>query len=319
LVAYKSHIRASPRLKDAELDATDANVATSTELYIQLVLIVRRMFHTCKLVHADLSEYNLLLHRNQIFVIDVSQSVEHDHPHAFDFLRSDVRNVEGFFGKAGVVGLGARRCFEFVVKESVCEKRPKRETNEEVKKEQNEGQEQDGDKEQNKQKEQGDSTESESEFETEKEALERWIRDTPTEGEEGRERELDDEVFLKSYIPRTLDQVYDPERDMDRLGEDEGSRLIYADTIGIVAPGGTKDTMKEIGKETGKEKNSDKTNGEKKGVRFEGDDDASEDGEEDGEEDDSEEDDEDGEGRSKQPRGHRNEDKDVKKVCRQGP
>ena len=29
------------------------------------------------------------------YIIDVSQSVEHDHPHALDFLRKDCTNVTG--------------------------------------------------------------------------------------------------------------------------------------------------------------------------------------------------------------------------------
>ena len=30
-------------------------------------------------------------------MIDVSQSVEHDHPHALEFLRKDCNNVNGMF------------------------------------------------------------------------------------------------------------------------------------------------------------------------------------------------------------------------------
>ncbi|KAJ4001082.1 RIO domain-containing protein [Lentinula boryana] len=66
---------ASPRLKDAQLSA-----AESVELYVELILAVRKMFHQCKLAHADLSEYNILFHEGHLWIIDVSQSVEHDHP-----------------------------------------------------------------------------------------------------------------------------------------------------------------------------------------------------------------------------------------------
>jgi len=41
------------------------------------------------LVHADLSEYNILYYKHRCFFIDVSQSVEHDHPNALNFLRKD--------------------------------------------------------------------------------------------------------------------------------------------------------------------------------------------------------------------------------------
>jgi len=79
---------ASPRLKDAKIEES-----VYPKLYRELLLAVRRLFHTCRLVHADLSEYNILYHAEKLFVIDVSQSVEHDHPHAFDFLRKDITNV----------------------------------------------------------------------------------------------------------------------------------------------------------------------------------------------------------------------------------
>ena len=31
----------------------------------------------------------------EIYIIDVSQSVEHDHPHSLEFLRKDCENVNG--------------------------------------------------------------------------------------------------------------------------------------------------------------------------------------------------------------------------------
>ena len=47
----------------------------------------------------------------------------------------------------------------------------------------------------------------------------------------------EDSVFLGSYIPRSLNEVYDPERDVAALKRGEGKNLIYADTIGLVEPG----------------------------------------------------------------------------------
>ena len=37
----------------------------------------------------------LRYHNDGIFIIDVSQSVEHDHPHALEFLRKDCTNISG--------------------------------------------------------------------------------------------------------------------------------------------------------------------------------------------------------------------------------
>ena len=35
------------------------------------------------------------LHEGILYVIDVSQAVEHDHPHALEFLRKDCTNITG--------------------------------------------------------------------------------------------------------------------------------------------------------------------------------------------------------------------------------
>lgn len=84
------------KLKDSPLlDETQAS-----SLYLQLIHYMRIMFVKCKLIHADLSEFNLLLDsKNQLYVIDVSQSVEQAHPNALEFLRMDCRNVTDYFAK----------------------------------------------------------------------------------------------------------------------------------------------------------------------------------------------------------------------------
>jgi len=100
----------APRLKDANLSASRAR-----ELYWSVLVSVRKMFHVCKLVHGDLSEYNMLYHKGDAYIIDVSQSVEHDHPHALEFLRKDLANVTEFFRKFEVAVLGLRELFDWVV------------------------------------------------------------------------------------------------------------------------------------------------------------------------------------------------------------
>ncbi|KAK7056837.1 Serine/threonine-protein kinase rio1 [Paramarasmius palmivorus] len=273
---------ASPRLKDAEISTSQAQ-----ELYIELLVAVRVMFHQCKLVHADLSEYNILYHEGHLWIIDVSQSVEHDHPSAFDFLRNDLKNIEDFFGKMGVPCLGVRKTFEFVTSEKLAKK---------------------------------------SDEEDDEVVLRRWIeeRETAGEGSQGDEDGIaingyqaaptasahEDAVFLQSYIPRTLNEVYDPERDVDILKRGDGDKLIYAETIGLVNSSSAK----------------------KGAVRFEGteqvnspidtqgpDDSNSE--EDEGEEGTSSESDEQGDDEKNEstdfhvqkPRGHRHEDKEAKK------
>ena len=98
----------APRLKDVELTKKSYD-----RVYKRLILILREMYQKCRLVHGDLSEYNLLYYKKDIWIIDVSQSVEHDHPHSLDFLRMDITNITEFFtkkkGMSGVKGRERRR------------------------------------------------------------------------------------------------------------------------------------------------------------------------------------------------------------------
>lgn len=100
----------APRLKDASLTSEQLR-----ECYERICVDMRRMFHDCNLVHGDLSEYNLLYHNGQAMIIDVSQSVEQSHPFASDFLRKDVSNVTDFFAKKGVTVLSKMNLFQFIV------------------------------------------------------------------------------------------------------------------------------------------------------------------------------------------------------------
>src|SRR5271154_7200952 len=52
-----------------------------------------------------------------VYVIDVSQSVEHDHPRSLEFLRMDIKNVTDFFRKKGVTTLQERTAFNFITSE----------------------------------------------------------------------------------------------------------------------------------------------------------------------------------------------------------
>lgn len=51
------------------------------------------MYHNALLVHADLSEYNILWSEGQCWFIDVGQAVEPRHPGARAFLLRDCNNV----------------------------------------------------------------------------------------------------------------------------------------------------------------------------------------------------------------------------------
>jgi len=54
------------------------------------------------LVHADLSEYNILNFEEDPVFIDFSQATTLDHPNSEDFLRRDIKNIVKYFQKQGL-------------------------------------------------------------------------------------------------------------------------------------------------------------------------------------------------------------------------
>ncbi|KAL0323302.1 UNVERIFIED_CONTAM: Serine/threonine-protein kinase rio1 [Sesamum angustifolium] len=101
---------AAPRLKDADLSLDKLR-----ESYVEIIMAMRTLYQKCKLVHGDLSEYNILYFEGHLYIIDVSQAVDLDHPHALDFLREDCIHVSDFFKKRGVAVMTIRELFDFIV------------------------------------------------------------------------------------------------------------------------------------------------------------------------------------------------------------
>jgi RIO kinase 1 len=57
---------------------------------------ISTLYHDATLVHADLSEYNIMLWKEPV-LIDLSQAVVLDHPHSEMFLERDIRNIISYF------------------------------------------------------------------------------------------------------------------------------------------------------------------------------------------------------------------------------
>ncbi|KAF7826043.1 serine/threonine-protein kinase RIO1-like [Senna tora] len=107
---------AAPRLKDAALSLDKLR-----EGYVEMIIAMRTLYQKCKLVHGDLSEYNILYFEGHLYIIDVSQAVDLDHPHALDFLREDSVHISDFFRKHGVAVMTIRELFDFIVDPSITD------------------------------------------------------------------------------------------------------------------------------------------------------------------------------------------------------
>ncbi|CCE80125.1 Piso0_003224 [Millerozyma farinosa CBS 7064] len=106
----KGEAQPSPKLRDHAFKDTDDIV----KFYYEMLFHMRRMFRECRLVHADLSEYNSIVHNDKLYIIDVSQSVEPEHPMALDFLRMDIKNVNDFFSRKKINVFPERLLFQYI-------------------------------------------------------------------------------------------------------------------------------------------------------------------------------------------------------------
>ncbi|CAJ0596608.1 unnamed protein product [Cylicocyclus nassatus] len=94
---------AAPRLKN--IDWEFYTVEERKDIFSQVQDIMCRMYKECKLVHGDLSEFNLLLADGKVYVIDVSQSMDLSHPRNLHYLIRDIENVLAFFQKLEIPDL----------------------------------------------------------------------------------------------------------------------------------------------------------------------------------------------------------------------
>ena len=80
----------APHLRSVDIDNPD-------ELYKILYDNYRNIYQKAGLVHADFSEYNILMTKSGPTIIDVGQAVLINHPMAREFLQRDLKNLARYF------------------------------------------------------------------------------------------------------------------------------------------------------------------------------------------------------------------------------
>jgi RIO kinase 3 len=103
----------APKLKDVSFNDEESMMAafndcqevTSESMVCMCKVrfqLMTKMYRECRLVHADLSAFNILYWENQCWLIDVSQAVDISHPKSLVFLVRDCQNVVDYFARAGL-------------------------------------------------------------------------------------------------------------------------------------------------------------------------------------------------------------------------
>ena len=227
VICLKSHVlvmemigdeegNAAPRLKDA---ASSLSSKKMRSLFEQLLKDVRTMYQDCKLVHADFSEYNLLYHNGHAWIIDVSQSVDLDHPRCLEFLREDLLHLKQFFSNRAyeIVVPSVKEMFDFVTDPAINNSNID-ECLEKL------------------------SEKAEKEFKLESEMKSRLsdgvdLLQIQIDDDLKAEKEIQAAVFHQAHIPKALEEVDFADKDQKRLREasetndEKHSEGIYYQTI----------------------------------------------------------------------------------------
>ncbi len=86
----------APKLKDIK-NPKDVDI-----LFDEILKFVKDLYQNARLVHGDLSEFNILYHNQKPVIIDISQAVDIQHPKAEIYLVRDIKNIFNYFGKQGL-------------------------------------------------------------------------------------------------------------------------------------------------------------------------------------------------------------------------
>ncbi len=89
----------APKLKDIK-QFNDISIT-----FGEILSFIKSLYQKAKLVHGDLSEFNILYHNQKPVIIDMSQAVSIQHPKAEIYLVRDIKNVYNYFLKYGLTNL----------------------------------------------------------------------------------------------------------------------------------------------------------------------------------------------------------------------
>ena len=82
----------APLMKDVKLKNPE-------KIFLTLIDFISKMYKKVDLVHSDMSPFNVLIYKDQPYIIDIGQGVLTEHHNAHDFLKRDIHNIVRFFRK----------------------------------------------------------------------------------------------------------------------------------------------------------------------------------------------------------------------------
>jgi len=113
-ISQNRHAIAMSAIEGAEL-AQYREIPNPRKVLLEILRNVQKAYLKAGVIHADLSEYNIILKPDtHILIIDWPQYVTKDHPNAQTLLKRDVENVIAFFKRKHLLEADVMEAFAYV-------------------------------------------------------------------------------------------------------------------------------------------------------------------------------------------------------------
>jgi len=111
--AWNRHLIAMEKLKGRELSRTE--IENDPRFIYNLIIDEVGRAYSMGVVHADLSEFNVLLAEDELKIIDWPQAVRTSHPEADRYLERDINNITSYFRRKYGLDVDVESVFSEVV------------------------------------------------------------------------------------------------------------------------------------------------------------------------------------------------------------
>ena len=117
-ISQNRHVIAMGMIDGAELSKYK-DIGKPEKVLRELLRNIRKTYLKAHIIHADLSEYNIILKPDgHLLIIDWPQAVKTDHANAVELLERDLNNVLVFFSRKFGLKLAVKEAYEYVVGET---------------------------------------------------------------------------------------------------------------------------------------------------------------------------------------------------------
>jgi RIO kinase 2 len=113
-ISQNRHVIAMGMIEGAEL-ANWKKLSNPRKILKEILRNVRRTYLKAGIIHADLSEYNVILKTDKhILIIDWPQYVTRDHPNAVELLKRDIQNILQYFKRKHKLNIKLEESLSYV-------------------------------------------------------------------------------------------------------------------------------------------------------------------------------------------------------------